>query len=227
MKLYTLYTPSHETLLMKYFLPSFNSSYGLDLVIRKIPQYCNSGEYMKDGWISTMLKKVEYHIASCEENYNQIFAYSDCDVQFFVQDDRSLYNTLIEELGDYDIACQDDVHPFFNRNTYCAGFFVCKSNDRVLNFFHKILHDMIKNQPLLHDQQALNNNLSMLKHKMLSNKFFTHAQKTKKIWTDETDDFTINNDILVHHANWTHGIQNKIRLLEIVRDKYENFNYRT
>jgi hypothetical protein len=216
MKLYTFYTDSHKDLLYKYFLPSLYEQENAEVIIRKFPQECPSAEYGKDGWFKTMLKKVEYHIQSCQENYGKTFIYSDCDVQFL----KPFVATLIDELGDYDIACQNDVYPYMNRNTYCAGFFICKASDTSLAFFEKILYDMLARGESRHynDQVALNENLSMLKHKILSNRFYTIAQTTHSLWT-ENYNIKIPSDIIVHHANWTHGVSNKIKLLNFIREQ--------
>jgi hypothetical protein len=216
MKIYTFFTETHKELLYNFFLPSLYNQEDTDVVIKKLPQDCRDGEYGHDGWFTTMIKKVEYHIQSCKENYGETFIYSDCDVQFL----KPFVSTLVDELGNYDIACQDDVHPYMDRNTYCAGFFICKSNDRTLAFFEKILSDMINRgeSPNYNDQAALNENLSMVKYLSLSHKFYTTAQTTHMLW-DNNYNINIPTDILVHHANWTHGVSNKIKLLNFVREK--------
>ena len=218
MKIYTLFTDSHKDLLYQYFLPSLYNQENTEVIIKKIPQECESAEYGKDGWFKTMLKKVEYHIQSCIENYGKTFIYSDCDVQFL----QPFINVLEDELQDYDIACQNDVHPYGNRNTYCAGFFICRSNDQTLAFFNKMLSDMQSRgeSRSYNDQSALNENLSMIRHKMLSNKFYTIAQTTNRLWQE---DYTVKipKDILIHHANWTHGVSNKIKLLNFVQEIYQ------
>lgn len=225
MKLYTFYTPSHEELMTKYFLPSLSDNYDFDIMIKKFPQTCAGGEFMHNGWMDTMIQKVEYHIQACVENYNSMFVYSDCDVQFL--NNKNVINTLLEELGDYDIACQNDVQPYFDRTTYCAGFFICRGNNKTINLFTNTLEDMKKRFPSMHDQDALNKNLGIVKHKILSNKFYTHAQSVKKLWESENDIFTIPDNIMVHHANWTHGVKNKIKLLNIVKEQYEYINNRS
>lgn len=217
MKIYTLFTNSHWSLLNNYFLPSLYKQEDAEVVIKKFPQECHSAEYGKDGWFKTMTKKVEYHIQSCQENFGKTFIYSDCDVQFL----QPFISVAENELQDYDLACQNDVYPYGNRKTYCAGFFICKSNDKTLSFFEKILADMkLRGEaPHYNDQAALNENLSMVKHKTLSNKFYTISQTTNKLW-DENYDVEVPKDIIVHHANWTHGISNKIKLLDFVKETY-------
>lgn len=220
MKIYTIYTDSHQTLLNDYFLPSIktNIDIPLNLVLDKIQQFCPSGIYGSSGWFETMLLKVSQHIRACEENMGDKFIYSDCDVQFF----KPFVNTMIEELEDYDIACQDDVFPYGDRNTYCAGFFICAANDKTLNFFKSIYQMMIQihqYDPSYNDQMALNALAHQLKHKLLSSKFYTIAQTTNCLWDNQYYIDNIPSDIFVHHANWTHGIDNKRKLLDLVKSK--------
>jgi hypothetical protein len=146
----------------------------------------------------------------------QKFIYSDCDVQFL----NKFIDVAIDELSDYDIACQDDVHPYYDRNTYCAGFFICNANDKTLNLFEKTLESMLAtaDHTNYNDQSALNENLSRVKHKTLSHKFYTIAHTTRSLWQE---DYTIGipTNILVHHANWTHGVNNKVKLLNFIKSQ--------
>ena len=68
----------------------------------------------------------------------------------------------------------------------------------------------------LEDQTTLNKHIHMVKSKFLSNKFFTIGQLIH-VWRGQ--DFEIPYSILMHHANWTEGIDNKIRLLDKVKEK--------
>ena len=116
---------------------------------------------------------------------------------------------MIEELGDYDIACQNDTAQY-----YCSGFFICRGNKRTLNMFS----EMKKNYQL-EDQTTLNRHIHMVKSKFLSRKFFTIGH-ILGLWSGQ--DFNIPYPILAHHSNWVEGIENKIKLLDVVRKKVEN-----
>jgi hypothetical protein len=140
-----------------------------------------------------------------QENQGELFAFSDVDIQFF----GNIKETMIEELGNYDIACQNDTGQF-----YCSGFFICRGNESTLNMFS----EMKKNYEA-EDQTTLNRHIHMVKSKFLSNKFFTIGHLLG-LWTGQ--DFNIPYPILVHHSNWTSGIENKIKLLDIVRKKIES-----
>ena len=216
MKLYTCYTSSHYTLYSEYFLKSLNNLTNIELIAKELVQESETGDFLSTGFFNTMVKKVELIISACRENPNQLFIYADCDIQFF----GDIVDPLIAELGDFDIACQNDVAPFRDRLTYCAGFFICRANDRVLNMFTEILKEMQLVNPLEYtDQNVLNEKLDMCSHKLLSNQFYTVSQSTNTVWNGQAD-FTIPNNLLMHHANWTVGVANKLKLLESVKEKY-------
>lgn len=224
MKIYTIFTDSHQQLLHEYFIPSLynNINYSepkpIDIIIKKIPQFCPTATYGRKGWMETMLNKVDQHIEACEYNLGKQFIYFDCDVQFF----KPFIDDMIEELGDFDIACQNDIFPYENRQTYCAGMFICNANEKTLDFFKSIRKNMVENSYRPHeynDQVALNENLYKIKHKLLSCKFYTIAQTTNCLWDNNYNINNIPNNISIHHANWTHGVDNKIKLLNFIKTK--------
>jgi len=218
MKIYTFFTDSHAHILYNYFIPSLYMHENATLIIKKIEQMCPKGNYASVGWFQTMIEKIKYVIEACKENYNHIFIYSDCDVQFF----KPFIKQLIAELDDFDIACQNDIHIVNNKTTYCAGFFICKSSDATIHLFESILdhlNNMNKEPELIYDDQhALNDHIDLVKHTILSNKFYTIAQSKQELWNNDYD-IEIPTDILVHHANWTEGIENKINLLNFIKEK--------
>ena len=205
MKLYTIYTPSHKILFDNYFKPSLIEG-EYDLKPKElINQECPTGTYYQDGWNQTTYRKVEYFLKIAEENMGDTFVFSDVDIQFFGRTKE----TLLEELGDADIAAQDDTCNFM-----CSGFFICKSNERTIRMFKS----MKDNYHLYkEDQDALNQNKHLANWKLLSRKFFTVGQLTNRVWNGE--DFIVPNGILMHHSNWTIGIDNKIKLLEKVKNQ--------
>jgi hypothetical protein len=71
------------------------------------------------------------------------------------------------------------------------------------------------------DQPALNDYLNRsvhIKKKLLPHSIFTIGMATGwKVW--EGHEVEIPKDILVHHANYTVGLQNKIHLLDLVKNE--------
>jgi hypothetical protein len=216
MRLYTLYTPSHKVFYKNYFLKTVPKEF--KIIKKEIKkQICSTGVYDSTGWEKVTYEKVKFFHDICKENLGKIFFYCDVDVNFFK---KSIIEELIFELSDYDIACQNDVIDF---GMYSSGVFVCRANKDTLNLF-----SLMKNNFYLEDQTTLNNFIKICKPKLLSDKFFTirHIIKTDN-WTksdDRNKEVKINKKILVHHANWTRGIKNKINLLEFVRNNIKTQN---
>lgn len=207
MKLYTIYTESHKEMYERYFLKTLPDEF--ELVSLEIPQEC-TGDFYSNGWDKTCYRKVELFLKVCEENMGSTFVFSDVDIQFF----GKIKDVLVEELGDHDIACQNDTG-----NVYCSGFFICKANERTLNMFRA----MIENYAF-EDQATLNNHIHMVKSKFLSEKFFTIGHLLGG-WQGQ--DFEMPYEILMHHSNWVIGVETKIRLMDKVREENEKRIIRT
>jgi len=215
-KLLTFYSESHIKLYEEFFLNSFNKnlSKNFNLIVKKIPQVCESGDFASNGFDLAMLEKIKFIIENININEDQLLVFSDCDVQFF--------NDLEFIMDDYDILFQKD---YFEKN-YCAGFFVSKQNSKVLNFFEKVKNSLIESLNGKIDDQGiintlLNNNDKLIKSGFLpDNKYWTVGNSTEgRVWNGEN--VYIPEDLIVHHANFTIGIENKIKLLNLVKEKNE------
>ena len=213
-RILTFYSNSHEQIYKDFFLPSFeehlNSKFKLTSKI--IPQVCESGEFAANGFDKAMLKKIEFIVENIDLSDKSKLVFSDCDVQFFGDIDL--------DMDHYDILFQKD----YFEDARCAGFFICKNNQNVLNFFNQIKNLLENNlNSRVDDQFFLNNliknNFSITHGYLPIDKFWTVGNFTGgKVWNDG-DDVQIPKTIVMHHANYTIGIENKIKLLNIVRDK--------
>ncbi len=199
MNIYTLYSASHETLYRNFFLPSVPDN--LQIVAKTVDQACPSGSFYQDGWSDICRQKVIWFRDICKKEMGDTFIYSDVDVQFF----GDILFPLLSELGDYDIACQEDL------GQYCSGFFICKASERTLALFECMVDRYNKE-----DQYTLNKYIWMVDAKYLSGQYYTVGHSIGTVWDGQP--FDIPGDILVHHANWTVGVENKMKLLQIVRD---------
>ena len=70
----------------------------------------------------------------------------------------------------------------------------------------------------LEDQTTLTDHRGLCRHKFLSRKFFTFGHTMTKPW--EGEDFDLPEDVVSHHANWVIGIDRKIKIMDIAREKY-------
>lgn len=214
MKLLTFFTNSHLEIYENYFLPSFESylKNDFELLESHYEQICENGSFGSSRFGETMIGKLEHIIKNIDINDTQPLVYSDCDVQFFGE----IKNDLLTEIENYDLKLQNDIL------CMCAGFFICKQNQNVLNFFTDVLNTL-KNSSLPNDDdqriinEFLNKKVYPLKYDTLPcDKYFTVAYaNNSRQWNGE--DFNIPSTILVHHANWTVGINNKLKLLEYVK----------
>ena len=75
------------------------------------------------------------------------------------------------------------------------------------------------------DQDAVNEQIELsphLKVGKLSDRFYTIGlYRTEKDW-EPGEDIRVPNNIILHHANWTKGVENKLFLMQLVRDKVAN-----
>jgi hypothetical protein len=211
MKIITFYSDSHLEIYNNYFLDSYNNYLSEHkLISKKIDQISPTGEYESLGFDHTMLEKIKLIIENIDLSEEDLLVYSDCDVQFF--------GNLDFEIGENDILFQND----YFENNYCAGFFVAKQNERVLDFFKEVQKRFIGSMNgKIHDQTVIcslfSEGYSKIKKEMLPfNKYWTSAFSTNgQPW--EGQDLNVPEKIIAHHSNFTVGIKNKILLLEKVK----------
>lgn len=219
--LYTFYTPSHEILLKEWFLPSLQDEF--KVVVKKFEQECQSGTYMQKGWTKMMLCKVDLIIEAIQEQWGNIVIYADVDIQFFAP----IQDKIEKCLQDKDLVVQKDN----NMGALCAGFMAMRANEQTLKLFKKIRNRMIAN-PGQSDQPTLNQLLIKEKYTKIQWDylpicFFGTATVScitfanNKIWR-HGDDVVIPKNIVLHHANYTAGVENKIKLLTYVKTHWMN-----
>jgi hypothetical protein len=165
-----------------------------------------------------------------EENTDRVFIYSDVDVQFFAPTEP-----IIDGVMDgYDVACQldapltmgRDVHPDFSGHL-CAGFLVCRANERTHALWRDIVR-YVEDRPGRHDQHALNELLNGLTGKEIGNaygvrwrylpeSFFGPGPQLGRTW-EPGQPVKVPQGTVMHHANWTIGVANKLAQLRAVRE---------
>jgi len=225
-KAYTLFTDSHKPFLVDYFLPTFPFCKDIDLTILYRPQHCKSASFETEGFRETTRDKVKGFIEGIEScGDGDIFMFIDVDIQFF----GSFYTDIVHSIKDKDAVFQNDV--FGGVNT---GFFAVKNNKKVRSFFKTVLGNLDSfSQEQALANYLLNNSSQFpsiaIDWSFLPARYWTYghiaAQPGKEpntyrgSWTPGAEDFCVPSDIVIHHANWTAGVDNKIKLLEIVKDK--------
>ena len=147
MKLYGLYTPSHESLANEWFLPSLKDKYDLHLVRQSQTGPPEDHRYGTGAFNRTTLEKIDLILQAIDENRNAVFLFSDVDLQFF----RPAQAALLTQIHQSDIAFQQNqVNGEIN-----SGFFVCRGNPRTRLLWLGVKKSM-QARPDWNDQDALN-----------------------------------------------------------------------
>lgn len=153
LKVYTIYTDSHEVLFREFFLPSLVNT-DLELHSIKMVQK-GSGDFMNDGWRNTMLTKVRAIIKTIKDDCNDIFIFSDVDIIFF----KNISDDLLSRMEGKDILFQFQPNMLHNAEMNC-GFFVCRANDRTLNLWQecekRLSENISSGTRLMHEQDYIN-----------------------------------------------------------------------
>jgi hypothetical protein len=206
--LYTLCTPSHRELKERFFLPTLPA--GLEL---RMLDHASEGAglIMDPGWRATIVRKVEWIIEAVEQHWNAFFLFSDVDVQFF----GPVAEPILEAAERFDISFQRDTP-----SSLCTGFFVCRGNDATLDLWRKVLDRVRETNGFKHDQESMQQLIgsSAVQWGFLPLTFFGGGTFTSRIWKPG-EDLPMPNEFVMHHANFTCGVPNKIKQLEFVRGK--------
>ena len=224
MRLIGLWTSSHHEMKSNWFDPSLGKEFQPHLVHFKEE---DGGDYLSPSWTRSVLAKNELILSKLESDKDEVFVYSDCDIQFFGLTPKM----LLAELGGYDIAFQRDDY----RGLACSGFFVARSSSQLAQVWKAVIQqishqgrDQIALNKLLHETPAL-------RWRLLSTRFFGAGcglpllpiyqrivrlkfRSRAPLWVPGMP-LAVPNEIVMHHANWTVGITNKICQLEYVKSK--------
>lgn len=226
MKLYALYTKTHKVLKDEWFMPSLPDGFDLNLFASNV---CG-GEYLSENFKLAILAKTDFIIEAIKENLGNIFVYSDVDMQFF----EPVSQELKRLVQNRDIVCQKD-GPGPDA-PLCTGFFVMHASKKNLVLW-KLLKKVVEKEK--RDQTGFNR-LIKKKGKYASTKFFFTrfdyqylpikyfggGTLSGRYW-NPGDDLVVPENIVLHHANYTSGVENKIAQLKYVRNvvnKRHNFS---
>lgn len=206
MKIYACYSPSHKRLLQDHFLPSLPSD--LEPHLLELTAQHGSGVFHEDGFSEACREKLAYLCEALAENMNgEPFLFSDVDVRFY---SGKLAHTLLASVNTVDIAFQND-----GPGGCCTGFMVVRPNKSTESLFDKA---WLRTGGVWDDQQITAQVLretGFRSYLKLPNTFWTYGLQEGKRWEPG---MRLNppDGILMHHGNWTLGLENKDRLLKEV-----------
>ena len=210
MKLYCFFTPSHEVFYNEWLKPTASREYEV-IPIKHKQQISKSAEYAKSGWRETQYNKVLAWKKAVQDNMGELIVCADADIQL-IGDSKAFLKHVI---GHNDIAFQQN----FRGGPICSGFFVCRCSLKTENFFEIIANRLKK---IMHEDGG-GEQYEM--QQLLSEKWYDlNVLKLSydKVWCPGTEyesleELKIPKDMLVHHANWTSGKENKIEQLEYIK----------
>lgn len=179
------------------------------------------GNFGTNNFYQVMREKVIYIIETIESlDSNDFLVFLDADIHIKKDAPKIMLEELIQ--ANSDILFQRDF------DSYCAGMFITRINDQILNFFKNIL-ECLDRDPKYYaercsDQTALNECLETnkfdLKYGYLSDRFTTYGNISNgQQWNTSIRNFNLSNECVAFHANFTIGIDNKQSLLKLVRLK--------
>lgn len=213
MKIYTFYTESHKPFLENFFIPSLFKYESPSLVVENLTQKCKSATYMNDGWLETMIHKIQIITKAIEDNYGQVFIYSDCDILFcdvFIED-------CLTKLNNQDIVFQKD-----GEFDACCGFMVIRANKNSYNFFNLVsqnIHKYKDDQTPINEylkNQSISINYNLLDSSYY-NLYFDLKGKALK-WNPFKHQLpNIPSHIKIFHANWIIGFKKKYTTLQLIQ----------
>ena len=214
MRLFALYTRSHEPLFTSWFQPTIWP--GADLQVDRI-ETLPGGLYRSEQWSAVIRRKLELIVSAMISHSGQLIIYSDVDVQFFCDPTAVLLN----HLQGADIVFQQE-SPFGN---ICTGFFAARCTPMIARFWRDVARLVQRSNGEMHDQDAVNELLSQPRHQKLSvallpMTFLGGGTQSGREWQVGRSKLDIPQNLVMHHANFAKGMVAKVDQLTWVRNEY-------
>lgn len=222
MKIYTFYTEKNEILYTDWFKKTFLDK-DIEIVARKWDQGISNGVFREKWWFNITSQKVDFIIHAIEENWWEYFFFSDVDIQFF-----DTIHQYMPFIINKDMVFQRDVP--WEKYNICTGFFACFWNKKTLQFWKEVrqLIGTKMGDHIFSDQSATKYLLQKDAHHIIYDIFpeeFMNGFPLQKRFFFFKSNSIIPKNIVLHHANWTYGLKNKIAQLKYVRKKINKAPY--
>ena len=247
MKLYCYYTPSYRILIDDWFVPSVRSEY--ELVLKCADYQGISVDFKEPGWFDIVGEKIDFLIQAVGDNIGKVFVFSDPDIQFFGQ----TKDDILSVMKGFDLLFHCDSPD----GVACTGFIVCLASEKTLKLWqdvragigmenkddqdavnkvlinnacgipYLILRKFVSSPKLAPAVSSLGMNPYRIKWRLLPTRYFGGGTLTARLWNPGCQ-LPVPKDIVLHHANWTVGLENKLAQLEyvkgLVRSRQGNVN---
>lgn len=210
MKLFICYSESHRRLFEEWFHPHVDET-EFELVKQDLTTQ-GQGSIGQGDWLDAVRQKTDYIISAVTMEMGKSFLFSDVDIQFF----GLKRSHLTPYLQDQDIVFQKDSYGI----TVCTGFFVCRCTEQTLALWQAV-RSHLDQHPTQHDQTAMNIILQEKRFPIQYSFFPSAFYSPKELW-EPGSKILVPQEILMHHANWTKGVDNKLAQLRLVREMVES-----
>lgn len=184
-----------------------------------------------------MIEKQNF-INECLNTFSkgELVVFSDVDIKFYGKVKVDLASCLEGK----DICFMKDHNT--DETGRCGGFFVVRVSEKIRSFFKEVVNKLSSHTDSnvsfeTSEQSTINNLLNdhpEISWGYLPPRYYTHGLYVEGIENFSTEDQSglwwenknwaersrifVPDDILVHHANWCHGIKNKVHLLDWVKE---------
>ena len=181
------------------------------LIVQELPAI-GDGSYRNTQWTDATRRKIEMIITILEHGIDDIFMFSDVDIQFF----GPLTDIVTHCIKEHDIVTQKDPSKNYDL-MHCTGFMAMRVTKENKRLFKQTLQRMI-DDPASDDQDAFNEivregawNIGTFDEDIV----WSH----RKMWR-AGDDIDVPESVAVHHANWVYSVEDKLAQLEAVKNQY-------
>lgn len=210
--LYSACTPSHRVLRERFFEPSLPPDVEL-----RLHHYDTAGDGFihSPSWCQGVAHKVETILRAIRENWGKVFVWSDVDVQFF----GPISAWAEAATRELDIVFQIDAPG----PALCNGFFFCRANEDTRRLWEDTRDALRQPQYRGDDQSYMRETLwggRPMRWGHLPPHFMGGGTFTGAIWEDGRE-LPVPEGVLMHHANCTCGVPNKILQCERVLAKVQ------
>jgi len=207
MNIYTIHSESHQIL-----FELLQNSLNHPINSRIIGQISKNTDYGSDEVKKFYFIKILY-ILEILTKETKPFLFLDTDIYVF----RDFIKDIEKRLSDNDILAQYEKKQF-GLDTICTGIMLIRPNERTKKAFLWVLKNLHR---FVSDQSALNFYLKThrIKCAILPKEYYSiNYDNGDKVWNGEAVEVTVRNPFLIH-LHWTLGMDNRLKLLAMVKNK--------
>ncbi|MFA5323008.1 MAG: putative nucleotide-diphospho-sugar transferase [Smithella sp.] len=202
MKVFGVYSEENKKLKDDWFLKTLADDFELNF------KYLGSSggqnvHFASEYWFSAIRERHEYLCQAIRDHFGEIILSVDFDIQFFGQ----CLPVITQAIAGKDIVFQSEYWP--PTGDVNAGFVAIRCNDKTLDFYNRVAR-MEFEKMRYGDQSAMN----MLLRDKANN--LEWGVFPAQIWAKSQGNFPPG-DILVHHANCTASMEDKVKQLKLIR----------